>query len=154
MNKPRYMEELMKIIFLWLGIAFVFMGILSFLGILKPNASSMVQEPAMLGIIFSLLGIVFIIVQTIFKILAANKNKLYSELLSSGTRINGIVEKVYLQKYMQYGDKHPYRILYTYTYQGEVHHHKSYFLWDKPNFAPGDSIEVYINDLGKSTVML
>ena len=107
MNKPRYMEELMKIIFLWLGIAFVFMGILCFLGILKPNASSMVQEPTMLGIIFSLLGIVFIVVQTIFKILAANKNKLYSELLSRGTRINGIVEKVFLQKSMKYGNKNP-----------------------------------------------
>lgn len=67
MNKPKYMEELLKIIFLWLGAAFIVMGLLCFIGLLKPEASSMVQEPTILGIIFTLLGIVFFIVQTILK---------------------------------------------------------------------------------------
>ena len=154
MNKPRYIEGMLKMIFLWLGIAFIFFGFLSFYGILKPSAKSMVQEPTMLGIIFGLLGIVFIIVTIVLKTIVAAKNKLHSELLSNGIEINGTVEKVYLQKNMQYGHRHPYRILYTYTYQGREYHHKSCFLWDKPNFVEGDSIKVYTNAFGKSTVTL
>lgn len=154
MNKPKYMEELLKIIFLWLGIAFIFCGLLSLFHILKPSVFSMVQEPTILGIIFSLLGIVFIFVQTVLQLIVTKKNKLHSELLADGTRITGIVKKVYLQKYTQYGKKCPYRILYSYTYNGEVQHHKSCFLWDKPNFAEGNSITVYANDFGKSTLML
>lgn len=52
MNKPKYMEELLKIIFLGLGIAFIIMGLLSLIGVLKPTASSMIQEPTILGIVY------------------------------------------------------------------------------------------------------
>lgn len=89
MSKPRYMEGLLKIVFLWLGIAFIIMG---------------------------------------------------------------IVEKVYWQKYTQYGGESPYRILYTYTWQGKTYHRKSYLLWDRPDFTVHDSIVVYVNNLGQSTV--
>lgn len=153
MNKPRYMEELLKIIFLWLGIAF-FMGLLCFVGIIKPKTSSMVQDPAILGIVFSLLGIVFFIVQSILKMITCKKNKLHNELIKSGIKINGTVEKVYLQKYTQYGNKSPYRILYTFTCQGKVYHHKSHLLWDKPDLMKHDLIVVYTNNLGKSTIQL
>ncbi len=154
MSKPKYMEELLKIIFLCLGIAFIAMGLLSFIGVLKPSANSMIQEPTILGIVFLFLGITFFIVQTILKVIASLKNKSHNELLISGTKINGTVENVYLQKYTQYGNKSPYRIFYTYTYQGKVYHHKSYLLWDKPNFTENDSIVVYANDFGKSTVQV
>lgn len=73
MRKPRYMEELLKIIFLWLGIAFIVMGVLSFTGVLKPKASSMIREPAVLGIVFSLLGMAFFIVQTVLKAITSLK---------------------------------------------------------------------------------
>lgn len=154
MNKPRYMEELLKIVFLWLGIAFIIMGSLCFIGVVKPSANSMIQESTILGIVFSLLGITFFIMQTILKAITSFKNKSHNELLISGTKISGTVEKVYLQKYTHYGNKSPYRIRYTYTYQGKVYHHKSYLLWDKPDFTENDSIVVYANDLGKSTIQL
>ena len=56
MKKPKYMEELLKIIFLWLGIMFVCMGALGEIGVLKPKESSVVQSPILLGIIFCYLG--------------------------------------------------------------------------------------------------
>ena len=154
MKKPKYTEELLKIIFGWLGAAFIFAGLLCFIGLLKPKASSMIQAPTILGVVFSLLGIVFLAVQIVLKAITSKKNKLHNELLISGARINGTVEKVYLQRYTQYGRKSPYRILYTYTCQGKVYHHKSCLLWDKPDFSEGDSIVVYVNYFGKSTIRL
>ncbi|MBD5475518.1 MAG: hypothetical protein HDR17_05975 [Lachnospiraceae bacterium] len=154
MSKPRYMEELLKIIFSWLSATFIVMGVICFISILKSKVGSMTQELTILGIVFSLLGIAFFIVQIILIIITSLKNKLHNELLLSGTKIEGTVEKVYLQKYTQYGNKSPYRILYTYTWQGKVYHQKSYLLWDKPNFMERDSIAVYANDLGKSTIRL
>lgn len=154
MNKPRYMEELFKIIFLVLGITFVFMGCLSYIGILKPNANSMVQESTVLGAVFGSLGLAFFIVQTVLQIIVANKNKFHSKLISSGNTVKGVVEKVCLKKYTQYGKKHPYRILYTYSYHGKMYRNKSCLLWEIPNVREGDSLVVYVNDFGKSTVIL
>ena len=154
MSKPRYMEELLKIVFLWLGISFTVMGLLCFIGILKPDADSMVQEPTILGIVFSLTGIIFFLVQAVLKAVSSLKSKQYNELLASGTRVEGTVEKVYLQKYTQYGRQSPYRICYTYTFQGKTYHHKSCLLWDKPSCREHDSIEVYTNNSGRSTLRL
>lgn len=154
MNKPRYTEALLKIIFLWLGIAFLATGLLSFFGVIKPTANSMVQVPALLGITFSSLGIAFLLVQGFLAVIVSFKNKLHQELLASGTKFCGTVEKVYLQKYTQYGKKSPYRIIYTYVYQGTVFRHESRLLWDKPDFKEQDPIEVYANDMGKSTIPL
>lgn len=154
MSKPRYMEELLKIVFLWLGIAFIVMGLLCYIGILKPKSNSMIQDPKVLGIVYSLLAIAFFIVQNILKAISFLKNKLHNELLISGTKINGIVEKVYWQRYTQYGGQSPYRIFYNYTWQGKVYHHKSCLLWDRPDYTVQDSIVVYVNNVGKSTIQL
>ena len=56
--------------------------------------------------------------------------------------------------YMQYGKQSPYVIQYNYIYQGKEYHHKSCFLWEKPDLAAGDSIMVCVNDSGKSTILL
>lgn len=42
-------------------------------------------------------------------IIASKKNKQHSELLTNGTRIKGVVEKIYLQKSIRYGNQLPYR---------------------------------------------
>ncbi len=154
MHGPRYIEKIYALIFLCLGCAFIAMGALCFIGIVKPTESSSVKDPVMMGIIFISLGTVFCIVQTILRVAASAKNKLHSMLLVNGTKIRGTVDKVYLMKYTQYGQRSPYRVFYTYTYQGEPYHHKSDLLWDKPNFQEGDSIWVYVNDTGKSTIEL
>ena len=154
MEKPIFIEKLYALIFLCLGGAFIFMGLLCFAGIVKPTSHSTVQDPIALGVVFSLLGVVFCMVQTGLRLMNAAKDKLHHKLLASGTKLEGAVEKVYLQKYTQYGKKSPYRVCYIYTHQGERYHRKSYLLWNKPNLNEGDSIMVYAGDLGKSTIQL
>ena len=107
-----------------------------------------------LGLFFSVLGVAFLIAQAIFTALASAKKKSYYELISNGIKVNGIVEKVYMQKFLQYGKKSPYRVLYSYTYGGKIYHHKSHLLWDKPYMKETDSIAVYINDSEKSAIQL
>ena len=152
MKKPRYMEELLKIIFAWLGFMFVCSGILCVLGVMKPSAHSMIQDPTILGGVFSALGIAFILVHFIFNVMANKKSNLYSELISKGMKIKGEVERVYLQRYVKYGKKFPYRIVYKYRYQGKEYRHKSGLFWEKPDLAVGDQVVVYVNDAGKSAM--
>ena len=154
MKKPRYMEELLKIIFAWLGFMFICSGILCVLGVMKPSAHSMIQDPTILGGVFSALGMAFILVHFIFNVIANKKSKLYSELISKGIKIQGEVEKVYLQRYVKYGKKFPYRIVYKYRYQGKEYRHKSGLFWEKPDLAAGDRVVVYVNDWGKSAMQL
>lgn len=154
MRRPKYNEELLKTIFLWLGVGFIVMGLLSFIGILEPTAYSWVQEPNIMGMIFLIWGVAFFIVQTILGVIASSKDKLHNELLVSGTQISGTVEKVYLQIFTQYAGKYPYRIIYTYTCQGKTYHQKSALIWDKPDCMENDTIIVYVNDSGKSTIQI
>ena len=154
MKKPRYMEELLKIIFAWLGFMFICSGILCVLGVMKPSAHSMIQDPTILGGVFSALGMAFILVHFIFNVIANKKSKLYSELISKGMKIQGEVEKVYLQRYIQYGKQSPYRIVYKYRYQGKEYRHKSGLFWEKPDLAAGDRVVVYVNEWGKSAMQL
>lgn len=152
MKKPKYTGGLLKIIFLYLSIGFLVMGLLGLIGLLKPTKNSQVQSPTLLGIIFLSLGAAFFVVQMILRAVVSFRNQLHAELLANGTRIDGTVEKIYLQWYTQYGSQSPYRILYTYTWQGQVYHHKSCLLWEKPDFAEQDPIVVYVGDSGKSTI--
>lgn len=154
MTKPKYMAELLKIIFLWCGIPFILMGLFCFIGILGPTADSALQTPTILGIIFLSLGIAFLVVQFVLKGICLQKTKLHHELLTSGTKINGTVENVRLQAYAQYGKQSPYVIFYTYTHLGNVYHHKSDFLWEKPFVTEHDPVVVYANDAGDSTISL
>lgn len=152
MKKPRYMEGILKIVFFWLGAAFFLMGLLCFFGIMTPKESSMVQDQTVMGIMFAVLGVVFFTVQAVLELCIHLKNKRHHELLEHGTKVGGTVEGVYLQKYTQYGKQSPYRILYTYTFQGRVYHHKSCLLWEVPDCGKGDPIAVYADGSGKSTL--
>lgn len=154
MNRPKYTEEFLAVIFFILGGIFIAMGLLCFIGVVRPSARSMVQIPAMLGIVYSFIGIAFCLAMLILKANAAAKKNLHKELLANGNKINGIVEKVHFQRSIQYGKESPYRIYYTYTDQGKEFHRKSYLLWEKPDYLKGDQIEVFANHLGKSTIRL
>ena len=79
-------------------------------------------------------------------------DKLHLQLIENGTKVKGLVEKVYLQKYTRYRRQIPYRILYSFTYHDKVYYHKSRLIWEKPDLKKGDLITVYVNNLGKSTV--
>ncbi len=152
MKSVKYTEQVYAFIFLCLGCTFVVFGLLSFIGILNPTPHSAIQSQT--GIAFSVLGIVFLIVQVIFTILASVKEKSNRELIANGIKVNGIVEKVYMERHIRYGKKSPYRILYSYIYQGKMYHHKSHLLWDRPYVKATDPIEVYINSLEKSAIRL
>jgi len=138
MNRIKYAEQLYALISMCLGCAFIVFGLLSFIGILQPTSTSIVQSQRNIGIVFSVLGVAFLIAQAIFTALASAKKKSYYELISNGIKVNGIVE----------------RVLYSYTYGGKIYHHKSHLLWDKPYMKETDSIAVYINDSEKSAIQL
>lgn len=57
MKRPKYMEELLKIICLLLGAAFVCTGILCLIGVEQPKATSLIQDPVLLGISFLIIGL-------------------------------------------------------------------------------------------------
>ena len=96
MNRIKYAEQLYALISMCLGCAFIVFGSLSFIGILQPTSTSIVQSQRNIGIVFSVLGVAFLIAQAIFTVLASAKKKSYYELISNGIKVNGIVEKVYI----------------------------------------------------------
>ncbi len=154
MNKPSYREELFKRIFLWLGTGFIALGLLAFVGVLRPTTYSEVQEPNLLGAKFLAFGTVFLIIQTVLGLIVSRKKKIHNELLVNGTKVNGTVEKVCVEMGVRYAGETPYIIIYTFSHQGKEYHRESCFLWDKPDIMVNDSIVVYKNDSGKSTIQL
>jgi len=152
MNHPKYMEKIYAFIFLCLGSIFFIMGLLCFIGIVKPTIHSYVQDPIQMGAIFSVVGLAFIVLQAIFRMISNARQALDISLCSNGNKLVGTIDKVYFQKNIKYGKQSPYRIYYTYSFQGIVYHHKSRLIWHKPNVNTGDSLMVYANEFGKSTV--
>ena len=152
MKKLNYTEDLLRVIFFWIGTFFIVSGVLSFLGILKPAVNSGIQDSDMLGAVFSIIGVLLCIISAALGIYTAKLDKLHLELIENGTRVKGTVEKVCLQKYTRYRRQTPYRILYSFTYHDKVYYHKSRLVWEKPEFKKGDLITVYVNNFGKSTV--
>ena len=137
MKKLNYTEDLLRVIFFWIGTFFLVSGILSFLGILKPAVNSGIQNPDMLGTVFSITGVLLCIISAALGIYTAKLDKLHLQLI---------------EKYTRYRRQIPYRILYSFTYHDKVYYHKSRLVWEKPDLKKGDLITVYVNNLGKSTV--
>ena len=104
------------------------------------------------GTVFSITGVLMCIISAALGIYTAKLDKLHLQLIENGTKVKGLVEKVYLQKYTRYRRQIPYRILYSFTYHDKVYYHKSRLVWEKPDLKKGDLITVYVNNLGKSTV--
>ena len=98
MKRPKYMEDMLKMIFFWIGAMFLVVSVLMFFRLMKPKESSLVQNQLLLGIIFLATGMLFLITAVCMGIVAMKKNKLHDELLKNGVTVSGIVEKVYLQK--------------------------------------------------------
>lgn len=154
MKKPACMEALLSFIFGWLGIAFLIFAALSWAELLRPKAGSAIQNGQILGICFAALAGAFGAAAFVLGKIAAGKKALHSELLCTGTPLCGTVERVYRQAYTQFGRESPYRIFYSYTLHGKQYRDKSCFLWEKPDIKAGDSIVVYANASGKSTVFM
>ncbi len=154
MKKPKTLEEILKIVFLWLGIAFLCLAFLSYIGLLRPTSHSRIQDPMLMGYCFGAVSIAFLSAGIIFGSISAIKDRQQSELLANGFRITGTVESIYLQMSIRFNSQSPYRIRYTYTYKGRQYHHQSRFLWTRPNLEAGDAVVVYVDDRGNSAVLL
>lgn len=152
MNKPKYTEEMIKIIFLCLGVVFVGEGLFGFMGGLKPKPNSMIQDPFVMASIFFVIGIILIIICIILGQIVKRKDRVYEELIKNGIKISGKVERVYLESNIRYARQSPYRVWYVYSYQGKHFQKKSHFLWEKPNLEVGEVIVVYVNEAGKSAI--
>ena len=94
MKKLNYTEDLLRVIFFWIGIFFLVSGVLSFLGILKPAVNSGIQNPDMLGTVFSITGVLLWIISSALEIYTTNLNKLHLQLIENATKGNSLVEKV------------------------------------------------------------
>jgi hypothetical protein len=154
MKEPNYKSALYAIIFLWLGLGFVIFAVLSFAGVMTPTEHSLVQDQTLLGGIFSILGITFVLVQVAFRRFSHHQVKLHNDLMISGSKISGNIESIRYQKWIQFAKKSPYVVYYTYTHKNNKTRHKSNLLWEKPNVSVGDQIDIYVNDDGQSTAEL
>ena len=122
--------------------------------IIAPQGRLGHSEWEILGICFAALAGAFGAAAFVLGKIAAGKKALHSELLCTGTPLCGTVERVYRQAYTQFGRESLYRIFYSYTLHGKQYRDKSCFLWEKPDIKAGDSIVVYANASGKSTVFM
>lgn len=154
MKKPKYESDVYAFIFFCLGVLFIILGCLSFIDIVKPSTYSFVQNQTLLGLSFCFLGIIFCFIQAAFRISSNKKAKLHNELISTGAKIVGTVEKVSMLRRVKVTRKSPFVIYYTYSYKDQTYHSKSCLLWDKPNLSNGDKIDVFVNDNGQSTLVL
>lgn len=154
MKMPKCLEESLKTVFFWLGTAFAWTAFLCYIGFLQPKSNSLIQDPTLMGSGFLAISFLFVATSFLLKRSAVKKDKEYAELLTNGIQIQGVVEKVYLQKSIQYGRQSPYRIHYGYTYQDKQYHGKSRFLWTAPDLAAGDTITVYVDAFGRSAISL
>ena len=77
MKKLNYTEDLLRVIFFWIGTFFLVSGILSFLGILKPAVNSGIQNPDMLGTVFSITGVLLCIISAALGIYTAKLATVY-----------------------------------------------------------------------------
>ena len=105
MKKLNYTEDLLRVIFFLIGTFFLVSGVLSFLGILKPAVNSGIQNPDMLGTVFSITGVLLCIISAALRIYTAKLDKLHLQLIENGTKVKGLVEKVYLQNTQDIEDR-------------------------------------------------
>ena len=77
MKKLNYTEDLLRVIFFWIGIFFLVSGVLSFLGILKPAVNSGIQNPDMLGTVFSITGVLMCIISAALGIKSGSRRSIW-----------------------------------------------------------------------------
>ena len=152
MKTPRYKKDIFVIIFLFIGLAFIIFGLLSFANIIRPTAHSQVQDHNLMGLIFCIIGLIFFITQGILRYLSFREVSIHRELISKGTKVKGTIKRIVLQKSIKYGGKSPYVLFYTYTYEGKDIQSKSSLFWEKPRYHIGDQIEAFVDESGNSAL--
>lgn len=143
--KPKYVKEVVGIFCIYIGEAFIITGCLCFIGVLQQSTEFVsARDTILLGQICCSAGALFCLIQGILSGIAKIQDKSYLDIISQGNSIEGMVEKVYLQKKIHWGNGSPYRIVCKYDYNGKTYQCESRLLWIKPKYKKGDNIKIYI----------
>ncbi len=153
-KSPKFISEVFSRIFIFLGIFFLAFSFLGFVGIVKPAAESIIQSSTVFAQVFLFMGVVSVGIGMIFKMFSKKKEKFVDSLLIKGTKTVGKVEKITKNKWVRYNQTFPFVICYTYTYNNEILKGKSNLIWQQPALKIGDSINIYVDDMGKSTAKI
>lgn len=154
MKKPKYITQMYSFIFFFIGVAFIISGLLVAWGIMSPSKHSAVQDKNTMTLIFCMISLGFFIASSILISISCLIEKKRRELISNGKLVAGTVDDIRYKRWISFGKISPYVIYFSFSFDDKIYHGKSYLVWEKPNFADGDSIEIYVNDFGNSTVMI
>ncbi len=152
MNYPKYQSELTARVFLCVSILFLAFGILSVSGFLQPSEHSQVQNTVLTGQIFCILGVIFCGFFVYFRMKNEKEEKLHENLIENANKTNGTVEKVVYKKRVKYRRSSPFIIYYKYVDDGQEFNCKSHYIWGRMDYAQGDTIVVFFDDLGNSII--
>lgn len=102
------------------------------------------------------MGLVFTLVGFIPMTVMLSRSAKGKKLLQSGKRLQATVERIDINLSVTYNGRHPYVVYCTYwdAYKDVTYRFKSKNMMQEPGYAPGDSIEVYVdpNDYSKYMV--
>lgn len=103
------------------------------------------------------MGFAFLLVGTVPSVRILIGFRRDKELLANGRRLQATVESIDLNSSVSYNGRHPYVIFCTYqdVYNNVTYRFKSGNLRRHPGFAPGDTVDVYVDpqDYSKYTVV-
>lgn len=68
------------------------------------------------------------------------------KLRSTGLKVQGVVTRIRKIKYIKWGKQSPYTIHFYYKRYGFKYEGKSFLLWNRPEIAEGERINIYIDD--------
>ncbi len=169
-NKPVRFSPFMLIgiIFAVTGLSFFAMGVGFLIGsgellpLLADSALPMEELPdeaalPILGIVFSVLGGLFAVLGGVFLMQNRRQGRLREELLRYGTRVQGTVSDLQIDRTYTVNGRHPLRILVraTHPYTGEEMTLRAPLVWET-TLATGDAVPVLFDpqDEKKHLVLL
>ncbi len=152
MKHIKYVSSIYGISFLCLCAIFLFISTFSFVAPLFPINPDKTQDFIVLAWVFSLIAFALFIIAILCKLMSYNQKKRDELLLVEGVSIIGKIENVNKQKLITFCFSQPYKIIYSYYFNGGKYSGKSYLMWDLPKFNIGDSIEIYVDNMGNSVI--
>ena len=141
-KKPTSMTQFIGFILAILGASFLFMGILTNMGLLSVSSNSK-GDPA---IIFPVFGAINLFIGGGAYFVTKAKEKQRKQLVSNGFSIVGNVIQIKKFPFTQWGTQNPYALCVSYTYSGKTYERQSELLWDEPTLVKHNEIVVYIDE--------
>lgn len=139
--RPKSIKGAFGVIFLFIGVAFLLMGAGLRLHILKPDHTE--GNPAfwfpIIGGSMFLIGFVLFL----WGYLWVRRQK---NLQREGILVEGKITCIRHLIYLKFNRKRPFRIYFTYEWEGFSYRGKSTLLWHKPKQQAGDGIFLLIDE--------